>query len=82
MSSKKKSSGSDMAKKESQKQKQKSRVWKMCNETDDEETSQVKFEWRDKGNEVFLIGSFNKWQTKIPMTKDSQGVWRVRLLLK
>lgn len=53
----------------------------MCNDTEDE-TGQVKFEWRDKGNEVFLIGSFNKWQTKIPMIKDDMGVWRVRLLLK
>lgn len=35
-----------------------------------------------EAGEVFLAGSFNEWNvTSLPMSRDPQGVWRVRVPL-
>ena len=35
------------------------------------DTHPVVFRWKGAGNEVFLSGSYDKWQTKIPLAKRS-----------
>lgn len=48
-----------------------------------EQTSEVEFKFAaPEANAVFLAGNFNGWNpTDLPMHRDSEGVWRLRVPL-
>lgn len=44
------------------------------------ETFPVTFEWLDKGNEVFVTGSFFNWQKKVKLNKIEENVFRITMV--
>lgn len=42
----------------------------------------TKLQWKYGGNEVYVAGEFNDWQTNtLPLTKNIDGVWELTLRL-
>eukprot|EP01116_Phalansterium_solitarium_P013874 TRINITY_DN31318_c0_g1_i1.p1 TRINITY_DN31318_c0_g1~~TRINITY_DN31318_c0_g1_i1.p1 ORF type:complete len:168 (-),score=25.50 TRINITY_DN31318_c0_g1_i1:763-1266(-) len=41
----------------------------------------VEFSWPYGGSKVVLAGSFSNWKDRIPLERDSDGVWRTSLRL-